>query len=224
MKNLGLLFLCCIFACNLSYAQKGNITYSPRIYKEMKQHFYSSAVQKSITTKHENRKQQQIIELEYLKFMALSPQSKLRKAEAICQCLVDKKMLTQSELKLVTSLFAAFVASNEKDAIKITTQVRSLSTKSIIMESIVKALRPTKDSGYTSQSGDNVDMAADGILAVSIIAGALVGGPVGAELGAASGKVSGGMLKKLHGWLFGKGKGFMPGPDGEACQPPYLGF
>ena len=34
MKNLSLLFLCCIFACNFSYAQRGKTTKAPSKYEK----------------------------------------------------------------------------------------------------------------------------------------------------------------------------------------------
>ena len=57
MKNLIFMLLCGIFASNFANAQYGKVSYSPRIYKEMKTYFYSPTVQKNIKIKHEDRRE-----------------------------------------------------------------------------------------------------------------------------------------------------------------------
>ena len=184
---------------------------------------------------------QRMIETGYLKFMALSPQSKLMKVENMCQCLVNKKLLTQSESKLITGLFTAFKSGNENTARVALKRIRNTSAKSPVMKVIVNTLRqnegktppktnPSKNEN-TAQGKAAVDYASDVIIGGSAVAGAIFGGlfgpggiRVGVKAGTASGKASGGMLIKLHNWLFGNGDGFMPGPNGEDCQPPFFNW
>ena len=233
MKNIFLIMLFLGFVLN-SQAQKGKVEYSPKMYEKLKAEFYSPAVQKTLPSKPKMAEQQRVMEKEMLKFMALSPKSKYQKITEMGQCLLNQKKINRSEMDAVVSLFGALKDKDLAAAKVASSTISGMTTKSQVMLAILDVLNEkNKDDTPQSQNvQDDLDRLLD---TFSTAAGGWFGSFFGmAALGATLGKINADIIKaardfiqdvmgSVWDWLTG-GDGFMLGPDGQECTPPYVYF
>lgn len=200
--------------------KNGVIQYAPEAYSLMQSKFKAKGT----------------LDKEVLKMLSLSPESLARKIQGMSQCLVDRGMLKKNEANMIANVFSSYAVKDVRGTRASMNKIVSSGSSSEFMQVIVNGLKEVgigrADSPHTTaqsqNNSDNWDKAIDIMIGVGVVAGAIVGAIIGGLAGAAAGAGLGSVIMKAVGKtlkaIFGKKKGFMPGPNGENCEPPFLVF
>ncbi len=208
--------------------KNAKVYYSPEIYKFLYEEAKKMKLSDTLRKQFGDSKLIGQIESELTRMMSLSPKYLQLKVQGMNSCAVEQNFISKQEAGLLNEFLIAYSEKDEVLGNKALNNILQSLSNSKLFNLIISALKSLGlSSGNSNSEVSNYSWQEDLGAGIGTIVGALVGwliaGAPGASIGAAAGgffgKVIGALLKKV----FGK-KGFMAGPNGEDCQPPFLPF
>lgn len=210
------------------------LQFAPDAYKNITAVVDKMDLTKLMSGHSANKKDQKVITSELVKMLSLAPESLANKMQAMSQCLVNKGMLKTTEAKMVSNVMSTYAKGDIKETSYALGKLINMDSLSEGMRNIIKSLRSLDSNNEAkSQAGNSKGSkwnnapdlgAAIGTIVggiIGLIVGGIPGLGIGLGLGAAIGKAVGTILKGIFGK---KSNGFMPGPNGEDCTPPFSLF